>query len=167
MPKPLLEEISDVVVARLQQIVAADGYEFDIASVTIVDRDLNQWPRAPLTIVIEYGEQEPMPELNCTGNPPATAFKMPFEIYGYARQHNVDDSEPGVVDTGVTDTQMQAAIIKALADVDSGDWANMGGKAIDSKVASIDSFDAAGFDGGKVTLEVCYRTNENDPFTQR
>lgn len=165
MAKPVLEKISDEVVSRLRNITKANGYEFTIQSAELISRRTNTWQPVPLTIKVEYGELTENEELSYPGNPPRKAFDMQFEITGYAKDIDIDESEVGMTDASVTDTQMIAAIQKAITNNDPTGWYTFGGNAIVADIVSAESFDSPQHDGGKVMLSVTYRTSEVNPFT--
>jgi len=167
MAKPLIELIQDEIVSRLNNITDANGYEFDRLSVEVLDRDLDDWPTDPLAIVVEFPETAPNDEFSCAGNPPGVAYDATFGIYGYASQLDVDDSEVGVTDTGVTDQQMIAALERAVTNKGATGWETFGNNAHNAKIVNHATFDAPGHNGGMIVLEVLYRHNEGDPFTKR
>lgn len=164
MAKPVLELISDEVVSRLGDITKANGYEFTIVSAELVTRETNTWTPEPLKIKVEYGDISENEDLSYPGNPPRKAFDMQFEISGYSRDIDRDETEVGMVNPSVTETQMIAAIQKALTNNDAASWHTFGGNAIIADITGSSTFDAAGFDGGKVMLSVTYRTSEINPF---
>ena len=164
MAKPISEKISDEILARLALITTANGYEFTVASVSYVSRDLDDWPKGPLSIVVNKTETVDNDELSCPGNPPRLAFDATFTIHGYASVLDTDDSEVGIVDSGVSDFEMAAAIQKAIT-TDTAAWETMDGNAVFSKLTRSESFDAPDRDGAMWDLVVTYRTPENDPYT--
>lgn len=162
--KPVLEKISDEVVLRLKNITVANGYQFTIQDVRLVSRKTNTWQPRPLTIRVEQASITENEELSYPGNPPRKAYNMEFEITGYASDIDRDESEVGMTDPSVTDTQMIAAIQKALTNNDAANWHTFGSNAIIADITEASPFDAAEHDGGKVMLSVTYRTSEVNPF---
>lgn len=163
--KPVLEKISDEVVLRLKNITVANGYQFTIQDVRLTSRKTNTWQPRPLTIRVEQGTVSENEDLSYPGNPPRKAFDMEFVVYGYASDIDRDESEVGMTDSGVTDTQMIAAIQKALTNNDAAAWHTFDGNAIIADVTDAEPFDSPEYDGGKVTLSVTYRTSEINPFS--
>jgi hypothetical protein len=166
MAKPILEKIADEVLARLQSITIANGYEFDASAVVMVNRDTNAWDAKPRRIIINQTTETENPDHNYPGNPPAVAYDVQFEITGYASQLDVK-GEVGVLNTNVTDTQMIAAIRKALANNDASGWHTFDGNAFNASFGTSTTVDAPGHDGAQVVLTVQYRTSEIDPFVRR
>lgn len=166
MAKPILELISETVVNRVKNITVTNGYEFTIAFAQLVDRNKNQWQPEPLAIYVQEAGIEKVPELCYPGNPPRVAYEAMFEITGFAGALDQDKDEVGAIDRSVTDTQMMAAIPKALTNNDAAEWQTFGGYAINANIDSIETIDSPGHDGARVMLGVIYRTSEIDPFTQ-
>lgn len=164
MAKPVIEKISDEVVSRLRNITIANGYEFTIVAADLVKRETNTWTPQALKIKVEYGEIAENETYSYPGNPPRVAYDAEFVISGYSRDIDVDESEVGMTDASVTDTQMIAAIQKALANNDATAWHTFGGNSILASIVSASTFDAPGYDGGQVKLVVTYRTSEVSPF---
>ena len=165
MAKPILEKITDEIILRLGEITVANGYEFTAVSAELVERGTNTWQPAPLKIKVEYGEINENEELSCVGVPYRQAFDAVYEISGYAEAIDRDEDEVGMINPSVTDTQMIAAIRKALVESDGGGWHLFDGNAIDARITASETFDAPGYDGGRVMLMVTYRTAETDPYT--
>lgn len=166
MPKPIIELISEQVVSRLQNITKSNGYEFTVAFAELIDRDKNQWQPEPLGIYVQEVGIEEIPELSYPGNPQRIAFDATFEITGFASGLDIDETETGQINRGVTDTQMMASIKKALANNDAQGWHTFGGYAFNAKMGSAETVDMPGHDGARVMLNVMYRTSEIDPYTQ-
>lgn len=165
MAKPVIELISDEVISRLGNISVANGYQFTVTDVSLVDRSTNSWTPAPLKIKVEYGEIEENNDLSYPGNPPRKAYDMAFQITGYSKDIDRDETEVGMTNASVTDTQMIAAIKKAIANNDAGSWHTFGGNAINASMVTAAFVDAPGHDCGQVILSVTYRTSEIDPFS--
>jgi hypothetical protein len=162
--KPTLELISDELISRLGNITVANGYEFTAVSPQLIGRNRNTWDPQPLKIYVEQPGIARNESVSYPGNPPRTAYDMTFDVYGYASQLDRDAPQVGIADPSVTDTQMIAAIQKAIANNDAATWHTFGGNAINAQIAGAETFDGTEYDGGKVTLEVTYRTSEIDPF---
>lgn len=165
MAKPLPEKISDELIVRLKNIKVSGGYEFSHAGVQLIDRDSNTWTPEVRKIYVEQGEANYNEELSLPGNPPRSCYDMQFEISGYASQLDREDSQVGVAETGVTDTQMIAAIKKAILNASPGSWHTFGGNAINARIISSTPFDDPEHDGGRVVLQVTYRHDEGDEFS--
>ena len=166
MSKSVLEKISDEVLARLQRIATGNGFDFNASSVVQVSRNTNEWDAKPLRIVMVQKEEEYNTEASCPGNPPASAYDVDFEIWGYSHQLDVKD-EIGIDEPAVTDNQILAAIRKALTHGNPYDWHTFDGNSFNAVIAGGEPFAAPGHDGGMVRLTVQYRTNEVDPMERR
>ena len=99
--------------------------------------------------------------LACPGNPPATAWVLPFQIVGVLRP-----SELSTVAIAKLKNEFWAAVVSALCGV--ANWWTWDGLAIDSRHSGV--VDYTGEDGSNgfvVTLNVTFRTDENNPFNLR
>lgn len=161
MATPILELISDEVVSRLGNITTGNGYEFTAASVSLIDRDENDFQPAPLAIMVDRKDEAENEDLSLPGNPPGIAYDVEFHIHGYSGR--LDDS----FSTEVTETQMIAAIQKAIGNGDATGWHNFTNRAIDASLTSTTDFEGPGHDGVTVVLRITYRISEIDPFVVR
>ena len=164
MATPINQKIVDELLARLQNITTDNGYEFDVGTVEVVDRDTDGWAATPRCVIIEQQPEEENEEMSCPGNPPRVAFNLSFKIHGYAKRLNVDDTAVAVSETNTTENNMLAAIKKAIANNDAGSWHTFDGNAIDAEVSAAEPFNESGWDGGTVLLTVVYRVSELDPY---
>ena len=169
MALPIIEKIAAELVARLDQITTANGYEFDRESVTRprrIDRDFT--PRN-YSIVVDQSEEQYDEEQSYPGNPPASAYNVTFSIYGFVRE-----SDDATTSPHITENQMAAAIQKAITE-NSATWHSFDGNAIAATFGTTERFrdgDALPFtttehNGARVELEVLYRVSELDPFSVR
>lgn len=164
MTKPIIENIADEVEKRLKNITIANSYPID-ATVVTSKRDTNFWNPAPGKIIIDQKEAVRNDEHSYPGNPPASAYDLQFEIWGYAGELD-RKNEIGICDKSISDSQMIASLQKAIANNDTS-WHTFDGNAFNAQVVATSTFDAPGGSGGMVILNVQYRTSELDPYTRR
>lgn len=161
MATSIAEQIAVVVATRLGLIKTSNGYENTTSGVKRPSRIHDDSPK-DYQIVLTQGDIEPDPELSHPGNPPATAWKLPFTIAGIIRQSDTD-----LTASDTLKNQFWGDIVKALTDATA--WHNWGGLAINSTIGPVE--DAQQGDGSangfQLTLNVVFRTDENDPFTAR
>ena len=165
MALPILQNIANVLLARLKLITIANGYQFEADDVSMVSRDLNDWQPGPRKILIDQKEETEVEELSYPGNPPAIAWNVTFEIWGFASSLDYPAGEIGIGADSTTENQMIAAIKKAVVAGDSTGWMNFGGDAINAHFTSSRPNDSQGHNGVLVSLDVLYRIRETDPYT--
>ena len=167
MSQPIIELIEEEIINRLENIQLKNGYAFTVASVELVNRDLNSYPEpGPLAIIVDLTEEAENEEMSCPGNPPAVAYDASFMVHGYAQPVDRDDTLSNL-NAGITRHQMQAAIHTALVTPTAGDWAQWEGNALTTSLQSKTKFEGPGTDGVTVGMLITYRTDENDPTVKR
>ena len=162
MANSIPETIALEVVARLEAITIANGYTFDNAGVTRVNRNANDWRPRNYSIAVEQGSDSENDEQTHGGNPAAIAYDLTFEIHGFIRE-----SDTSTTASDATENAMVAAIKLALAG--ETNWHNWDGNATNTHWGSTQPFVSREGDHSGVTvpLTVTYRISENDPFTAR
>ena len=165
MALPILQNIANVLLARLKNITVANGYEFTAADVSMVSRDMNDWQPGPRKILVDQKEEVEVEELSYPGNPPAIAWNVQFEIWGFASSLDYPAGEIGIGADKTTENQMIAAIKKAVVNSDAASWMDFGSNAINARFTSSRPNDSQGHDGVLVSLDILYRIRETDPYT--
>lgn len=163
----ILNNIAAEVETRLKNITTANGYDFDVSDVSFMKRNTDDFNNDPKSILIEQDDETISDDHSYPGNPPAVAYEVKFQIWGFASSLDHTPSGPGTEDAGVSDNAMMAAIRKSLTTVSSGQWHTFGGNAINSEIIAASPFDGPGSNGGMVELQVLYRTSELDPAVAR
>lgn len=166
MPTNIPEQIIEEIVDRLERITIANGFDFDVDSVTRSNREGTNWKPRPLAIVIDGIEDVRDEELSHPGNPPAIAHILTVPVKFFA---NISSSS-----TAPHDRQtmlMSSNITKAITNPVSSPttWYTMANLAIDTEVGDLLIFDSASGDhaGGTMPIVVTYRVSENNPFQVR
>lgn len=161
MATSVAEQIAVKVRTRLLLIDEDSGYETTAAAVERPRRVATFTPK-DYNLILTQGNLSVVPELSHPGNPPATAWLLPFTIAGTLM--------PSSEVTTAVDTlknQFWSDVVKALTNATS--WHNWDGLAINSEISGVEDFQASDGSGAgfKVTLDVTFRTDEDDPYTVR
>ena len=164
MATAVAEQILELVEFRMGLINPTDGYENTISQVLRTKRLDDDFTPLHNTIVIEWDDKQPNPAHDCPGNPPAKGWNLNVDIIGLM--------SPSEADTTAADTfrnQMAGDIVVALADVDSGQWRQWNGLALNTELGPIAPYhNSAGQDiGVRVSITIAFRTVEGDPFISR
>lgn len=158
--KPVPERIADVIEARLQKIVA--GGSIYVAGYEVVrpTRNGNFTPQDNQLILVQ-DEIEMVSDLMCPGNPPATAYRVTYNIYAHSLVSETEET-PGDYFSNYLMAEIKKAIVDAPA------WYHMDGLAIDSQFGSpaLISNDG-GVDGVNVPVTVTFRVTEGDMMEVR
>jgi hypothetical protein len=158
---PIVEQIVEKVRARLATITTGNGYETTAAGVTrpkLID-DGN--PR-DYDIYVTQGDMTVVPELSCTGNPPATAYRQQVVIAGILR--------PSERDTTPLDKLKNVFASDCIKAMTTGaTWWDWDGLAIDTAIDSVTNETEDDGSGGsmKLTINILFRTDDNDPYSLR
>jgi len=161
MATAIAEQIAATVKTRLALISTGAGYETTTSGVVRPVR-LNNARPLDYQIFVTQGDITRVPELDCPGNPPATARVIPFSIAGILR--------PSDTDTTAIDTiknQFWADVVRSLCNAVA--WWNWGGLAVNSDIGDVEDYatDDGSSAGFKVALNVTYRTDETNPYNVR
>lgn len=161
MPEPISEQIAAKVKTRLELITTGNGYSLTASDVARPTR-LGGFKPDDFLVLVNQGDIERNDELSHPGNPPATAWDMPFEIQAFLRT-----SEKSTVPVGTWKNRFWADIVKALNDDTA--WYTWDGLAINSVIGTIEEITntETGDSGVMVPLTVTFRTDETDPYTLR
>lgn len=161
MATSIAEQIAVKVRTRLLIITTTGGFENTVNAVIRPKRTSNNNPKN-YDVFVTQGTITRNEELSHPGNPPATAWVLPFKIAGTMR--------PSETLTTAIDTlknQFWADCVKAI---NSGaNWWTWDSLAIDSRIGDIEDYTAD--DGSAIgfglNLFVTFRTDENNPFVLR
>jgi hypothetical protein len=165
MADPINKQIIAAVISRLENITVANGYEFDVGTVGQADRDLDMGEVNTKDIWVSAEEDKEEPTLSWPGNPPRLWMNLTLRLIGFAKQIDVDETEVGVTEFSTDEDQMAAAIRKALANNDAGQWHTFGGLAVMASFGNYSQFNEPGWDGAVVELVIGYRVSEINPFS--
>lgn len=150
---------------RLEQISIANGYSIDLADVVRPKR-IDEGAYEDHTLFINEPSITPNSEMSCPGNPPATAWNMAIELNGLLRQSE-NDTNPRNTARHNFVSEIILAITNEATTPDA--WHTWEGLAINTTWGEItDSVDGDGTDSGFVfSINIVFRTDENDPFVAR
>jgi len=160
---PVVEQIAQIVVARLEQLTVANGYKHDIADVVRPTVEGGYSPEN-LLAVVEQGDAEREKDHDYEGNPNRIAWGQPFVITLF-----VNASNKAAVPEDQLVNVFEADAIKALTAPDRWEHFPDSGPdlAFEAEFRSpkrILTSDGA-YAGTEVHLVVHYRHPENDPYT--
>lgn len=151
----MAEPISELIVAEMKTRLSAYTDTYRSARVAT-------WQPKDLVVNIFQGETIQNDELSLPGNPPAQAWDMEVIVAGLVKP---SDTSTVAVDT--FKNRFWAEIVKAACD--ATDWYRWSGNAIMTSIdeaAEYTSEDGS-FAGVKVTFNVTFRCDENNPFNSR
>jgi hypothetical protein len=154
------ETIAQEVVARLQQITTANGYNFNVSSVDRPPKNAKQWRPRHYGIVVDQKQATENEELSHPGNPPAMAFDLDFEITGFVLL-----SDEATASSDPQSSDMEAAIKKAIAE--DLHWYNWDGNAVNSQWGESQFIEEPDYAGVIVQLTISYRVSETNPYAVR
>lgn len=163
MSTPVAETIAVKLKQRLGVIATDDGYEVDVPSVERPTRLSTFYPR-DFQLVVSQGAATPNPQLSHPGNPPATAWVVPFVVEGTLR-----DSERSTVAVDTWRNKFWADVVRAITEDDTPNWWTWDGNAIDTTfglVTNTDDEDGS-HNGFVMVVNVTFRTDEGNPYTVR
>lgn len=159
--KPVVEKIAEVVISRLQLLVANWSELFFVAE-AFRPTVRNNPETKDRQLVLKQLDDVRVPELDCPGNPPAEARSIVFGIHCRINPSESDTTSGDEFCNSFT------SIVRRAICQDDQNWHTMDGLAID---ASFGSYTPIGEDGGVdgvgIELAVTYRVSERDPFEQR
>lgn len=162
--RPVNERITQEVLERLRLLTA--GYS-DYFRSPHVKREIfhNTEPPQNYGIILTQGNDERLPENDCSGNPPALAYRLPLMIRCRIMPSETD---PTPVDTY---SNVIAAEVQRVVCDDSymaTSWYTMNDLAFDSQWGAPEFVGGdGGFEGIAVSLFVSYRVSEGNPFEVR
>ena len=162
--RPVNERIIKEVVERLQLLTA--GYS-DYFRSPYVKREVfhNTETPKPYGIIVTQGSDERVAELDCPGNPPALAYRMPINIRCRIMPSETDSTP---VDEYIN--VIAAEVQRVVCDQTELDfrWHTFEDLAIDAEWATVEMISGeGGFEGINVPLLVTYRVTEGNPFEVR
>lgn len=160
---PVIERISAIVIARLENITIDNGYPFNVPSVDRVDRTVADWKPRNLAIAVKQGSTVENEEMTHEGNPAAIGYDTLFQLHGFVRH---PDNQASDADSK-TENQLDAAIKRSIAG--THDWQNFSGEAIDARWTQTTPFVSPEGDHAGITvgLLITYRISEDDPTESR
>lgn len=162
--RPVSERIANVLFERLQ-ILSAQFSVFTPVSEVIRPTRMGGYTPKHLQIVLTQSAPEIDEELGCPGNPPATAYRMTFNI----RCHVMPSEKDTTVIDEITNT-FAADVVRAVTSDDfyGPTWYTMDDLAFDSMFGTHEPIDLDGsFGGVNLPLVVSFRTDENNPYNVR
>jgi len=158
--RPVVERIANELFRRLEKLAA--GYTTTTA-VSEVIRPTARGGFTPkhLQIVLTNGGMARVPQLDCPGNPPASAFRQTFNIRCHVMPSELD---PTSVEEYIS--TMTADVVRVVCDADL--WHTFGSLAVDAFWATPTPIDGSGsFDGTNIPLQVTFRHDEDNPYNVR
>ncbi len=160
MPDPVIEQIADTLVTRLQAVTTANTYAITVSSVIRPDR-VGTITHTDYLVTIEQTETERNDDLtraSATGL--QIAWNTTFQITCFLRP---TDSDTTALDQlgNIALTEMTRGIASTST------WYTFGSKAIDATFTGMEHFNDENGAGVRLMLRVTYRTDESDPRTER
>lgn len=170
-PLPELQALE--IVRRLQDITIANGYAFSASQVARSNRDGDAFEYRHLSIRVDQGGQDRLPELDCPGNPPAICWTQEFQVRCFCRNSNraeqpdIEAGEPASVNVNTMAAAVYAAITSEATDPSM--WQTMGGNATDTELGALEMFiaDDGEYHGAAIAINCIYRVSETNPFEKR
>lgn len=162
MAEPILENIANVIVTRLETILLVNGFPFDVFAVYRPSRRMREISPQHLSVMVLQGDSVRFPEYDFQGNPAALCYAVEFQISGFVRMSDRDHES---FDLQVN--RMGAALHAAICpDVN---WRTFNSNAIDAELGDQRRFTPGEGDHQGVTLSltVYYRVSETDPYEAR
>ena len=153
MTFPVHEQITNAIHERLL------GY--DRQSLVLRPEMLSDFSPANQQIVIVQSDPAANADFSCSGNPPALAYTAPYEIVCIIRQREKSEES---VDTLLAD--FTAGAIMTLC-TPQASWHTWGGLALDTRMTGTVKNINDGYCTLNLSLEVIFRTDENNPYNQR
>ena len=160
MADPVIEQIADTLVSRLQNVTTGNSYAFSVSSVVRPDR--NGTPTAAdYLVVVEQTNTERNEDLSrASSTGLQIAWNTEFQITCLLR--------PTDTDTTALDQLGNIALSELTRGIaNSSTWYTFGTKAIDATFTGQEHFSDESGAGVRLTLRVTYRTDESDPRTER
>jgi len=123
---------------------------------------VGSWQPKDLVVHIYQGDITRNDELSCPGNPPSQAWDMQLIVAGIVKPSDADATP---VDT--FKNRFWAEIVKAATDAEL--WHQWDGNAINTMIGDVEDHTSEdGSESGvKVTFNITFRTDENNPFNVR
>lgn len=161
MPDPVIEQIADALVTRLQAITTTgSAYLFTVASVIRPDR-VGTITHVDYGVIVEQTTTERNDDLtraSATGL--QIAWNTEFQITCFLRPTDTDTTALDQLGN-IALTEMTRAIASTST------WYTFGSKAIDATFTGMEHFNDENGAGVRLMLRVTYRTDESDPRTER
>jgi len=152
---PIVEQIAQALVARLETVSVAGGYETDVARVARPTKT-GGYPLEDRLVVLL--QDDPAEDADLEGAGSLKAWVQPFRILCFVLP---SDTETTPVDTRIN--TLRADVEKAVR-VDP----TLGGLATDAVIRAPEGWTVrdTAFEGVTVNVDVHYRTAEDDPYAQ-
>lgn len=160
MPDPVIEQIADALVTRLQAVTTGNSYAFTVASVIRPDR-AGTITHTDYLVAVEQTTTERNDELSrAASGGLQIAWDTTFQITCFLRP---TDSDTTALDQlgNIAISELTRGICNASA------WWTFGSKAIDATFTGQEHFNDENGAGVRLLLRVTYRTDEADPRTER
>lgn len=162
MAYPVVEQIAQKIVGRLELITEANDYDFD----AVVERPtrFKGWKPTDKHIVLVQGEETIDEENTTVGNPVAVARWQEFQV-GVVAINSETDTDP--VEMVANCRAAQAMVALSTPETPGDDWVKWDGLAIDTDWLPMTDFldQGSSIIGQVLHINVLYRTPENDPYT--
>jgi hypothetical protein len=160
MPDPVIEQIADALVTRLQAVTVANSYAITVASVVRPNRN-GTATSTDYLVTLEQTTTERNDELSrAASGGLQIAWNTEFQITCLLR--------PTDTDTTALDQLGNIALTELTRGIAStSGWYTFGNKAINATFTGQEHFNDESGAGVKLMLQVTYRTDESDPRTER
>jgi len=159
MSVPVIEAIAADILSVVNTVTTANGYNQNLAGTRPTSREWRDGRAQSdgTVIVVQQGSDEDE-DASAAGNVGMTAWYERFALVAY-----VIDSDTETTPMDTRTNQVRADLEKALTEDRT-----RGGRALDTIVRAPEFFDQGpGATGIVVVIDVRYRTDEDDPYTQR
>lgn len=160
MAASILEQIAVKILAKLETVTVANGYEVTLTSPVRPTRDMDNYSPLDKAVVLDQSDPpERFEEEDIVGNPPGIAWRQVFSVWAFV---SPSDAATSAVDTEIN--AIRSSIEKAL--MSNRTWDAL---AIDTRLGEPAYFnrDDGAFAGIVVRAGVIYRVSEDDPYTNR
>ena len=157
---PVVERIADELFARLQKLTAGYSAMF-IASEVIRPTRVDGYTPKNRQIVLTFGQEERVNELDCPGNPPAVAYRQTFNIRCHVAP---SEKDPTPVERYVA--LMAASVMQVVGDANR--WHTFSELSINAEWQTREDIAGeGGTDGCNMPIAITYRVDETNPFNLR
>ncbi len=159
MAEPIIEQIAVNVVAAINQITGANGFNQTLKATRPIRLGFEDGEgQKDLTVLVVQRDPEEDPESSTEGNPAAKAWMQPFLCIAY-----VIDSDSSTTPIDTRKNRIRSDIEKKLREDPE-----RGGNAWDTQIRAPESFNLGpSATGISVVVEVFYKTSEDNPDVVR
>jgi hypothetical protein len=159
--RPVVEKIARELLRRLELLIDSTTHNTQVVEV-IRPKRLETYSPRNRQIVLTEQDHIRVPELNCPGNPPATARQITFNV----RCHIINDEKScEAIDSLV---HFFAADVESVVVGNDANWQTFNGNAMISMFGDEEFITGDGaIDGVNVPITVTYRHSEGNPYEVR